>query len=350
MLKKILLIEGRNIGDAVISTGIINSLNASFPAAELHLLTRPQFKDVFANLPIQKTYYAQFPMGTEKHFGVREAYSLMKTMLSLRRMGFDLVINNMGDFREIFLLSAICRTAGTTITWAKGHPFNNLVRPGFHSLARCIEVPASIPNIYEAQKFFLTEIGCKSLKPPHINCQGQHVKAEGGRAIVGVHPFAGQACKMWPTKNWRELIRGLTQKCDVLVFCAPNQKKQAQELFADVIMLPEVKLVSETISEFFTELSRCDVLVALDSFSLHAAYALSVPSVMLNGGNDARIWLPPGAALVQAPDKCPFRPCYNKPRCHGSYVCMSGISVAHVAAAVDGQLARRQKQSPEPAT
>ena len=44
-------------------------------------------------------------------------------------------------------------------------------------------------------------------------------------------------------------------------------------------------------------LSHVRAVVCLDSFSIHAAYAIGVPSIMLNG-HLAELVLPPGSELV----------------------------------------------------
>jgi heptosyltransferase-3 len=335
---KILLIEGRNLGDAVIATGFLNSFGASFPGIEISVLTRSQFEPVFKNNPyITHYYFAQFPVGTDKHFGFKEAVQLSKMLWQLRAMKFDAIINRTGDFREILLGMVVNRPGNMTIAWQKGHPFRKLVRSGLNFLATNIEVPAETVNIYKAQETLLHALGCCQVLQPRI--WREPITNDASPAPIGIHPFAGQECRKWPIANWLKVIRTLAQSGPVVIFCSPKEEQSARVVFREVAGMPGVEICAEPLDKFFGRLSACKLLIGLDSFSVHAAYSLSVPVVMINGANDARIWLPPGSVAVEAERTCRFHPCYNKPRCAGAYDCMADITVQQVLSAVEKRLA-----------
>jgi len=323
--RKILLVEGRNIGDAVISTGVIESLGGSFPDDEIYVLTRPQFGAVFAGNPhIKNIFFAQFPMGTNKHFTPVDAYRLARLLCQLRHARFDMVINRMGDFREVLIGAFISRHGNTTISWGADHPFSHLVWQQFHGLANCVEIPNDVINIYAAQNYFMQHLGCTKILPPHIKTQ---VAREN---IIGIHPFSGQLCRTWPYENWIVIVKYLRQKTPVRLFCAPEEAEMARAIFKDILAYPDVSLCACPADVFFENLASCRLLIGLDSFSIHAAYALGVPGIRLNGANDSKIWLPPGFTNVSAASGCGSQPCFNKPQCrlmpNNYYACMNAIT------------------------
>jgi heptosyltransferase-3 len=103
-----------------------------------------------------------------------------------------------------------------------------------------------------------------------------------------------------------------------------------------------VRISTGSIPEFARELARLDLLVGLDSFSVHMAENVGTPSVMIVGPNDPALFAPPHAAVLSSSGGCAAWPCYNRPSCIGTageYVCIRSIPVEQVQAAVAGRLA-----------
>src|SRR4051794_38991090 len=129
-MSRFLLIQARNFGDAVISTGMIEALGNSFVDAEIAVLTRPQFRTIFANNPlVTSVYCASFPMGTVKNFRTREAVHLAARVAKLRHRRFT-VVSLAGDFRENALGWLINPQGNYGVIWADEHPYRKLVRQG----------------------------------------------------------------------------------------------------------------------------------------------------------------------------------------------------------------------------
>ena len=104
MVIRYLIIQGRNFGDAVISTALINSVGESFPDVKLDVFTRPVFKSIYKNNPyINKIYYANFPVGTNKNFNFREAIKLLK---QINQFGY---IERIKDYSGNFRIVKACR-------------------------------------------------------------------------------------------------------------------------------------------------------------------------------------------------------------------------------------------------
>jgi heptosyltransferase III len=81
-----------------------------------------------------------------------------------------------------------------------------------------------------------------------------------------------------------------------------------------------------------------DALIGLDSFSVHMASSLGVPTVLLNGPNDPRVFSPLSSRVVNCPGVCPAQPCFGRPSCAGTdheYVCMQSIPTQQVLQQID---------------
>jgi heptosyltransferase-3 len=342
--QKILLLQARNLGDAVIGSGLVNSFGASFPDAELHLWTRPTFQDLFTGNPhVDRQHHAHFPMGTVKQFDARAAWRLGRILPALRRERFDLCVNTTGDFRENLLGWLVRPRANAAPVWAPGHRYRRLVRPGLLGLVnRPVPVPKEVLNVYEVRDHLARALGCAQILGPSLPVTPVHRPA-GGPLRVGIHPYASQRSKLWPWENWLSLVRSLLRRgCAVDVFCAANERETVRRELAPVLSMPDVRLSVGPLREFFSRVAALDLLIALDSFSVHAAQALGVPSILLNGANDIALWTPPNSTALSKGEICPWFPCLNKPRCERTpapFACMSALTVADVEAAVAACLA-----------
>ena len=57
--KKILVIQTAFIGDAILATGVLESIHKKFPEAELHLLVRNGNESLFEKHPYLKKVYSE---------------------------------------------------------------------------------------------------------------------------------------------------------------------------------------------------------------------------------------------------------------------------------------------------
>jgi heptosyltransferase-3 len=91
------------------------------------------------------------------------------------------------------------------------------------------------------------------------------------------------------------------------------------------------------LQEFFCQVADLDVLIGLDSLSVHVAHRLGRPSVMLIGTNDPAVWVPPSCIPVTSIARCGNQPCFNRPICQGTqfeFDCMKRISSNSVLDAI----------------
>ena len=332
------LIVARQLGDAAIQAGFLRALIVRGYAEKYLVWTRPHFAFLFADLPECSVVCSQFPVGTTKHFNVREALGLIRAARQVRRHRPSVTLDLLGDFRE----RLFARLAGSPrhlfIGWSPNHPFAGLIRNPLGAGTPLVWVPPTVPNIYAAYERMLnalTETTDERIASvPRVALPGPVGRA--GRMVVGLHPFASQRCKLWPEENWRQLVRELLDRgAEVVVFAAPSERTSLESLLGEY--RTRVTLFTESLTRFAAKVRELDVLIGLDSFSVHMAFLQGVRAVTINGGNPPDLWAPPMGISLAESGGCPSWPCFNVPVCEGApnrYVCVRSIKVQQVLAAV----------------
>src|ERR1700761_7628096 len=120
--RRILLLQAHNLGDAVISTALIETIARGLPTAKIDVLTRPEIRSIFSDNPyVNRTITGRFPMGSNRDFGFREMFALIRLVYRLRTCNYTDVVNLAGDFREELLGKLISRRDNWSPDWAENH-------------------------------------------------------------------------------------------------------------------------------------------------------------------------------------------------------------------------------------
>ena len=278
-------------------------------------------------------------MGAPKNLNAKNLLVLLTQIYKLRKQNYNVCLNREGDFRENLIGRLVNPEKNISVLWNGKHVYNNMIRKGFFSLVDdAINIPEEIVNVYSANDYVAKKLGCTHVVPSKIFLN-KELTFLSDKSIIAVHPGASKKSKLWNFDKWKKLIRKLIlQGFNVWIFTAPNQKVQMQTIFREVIDAKNVLLHAGNLYEFLVKLSFANLLIGLDSFSVHAGYALNVPVIMLNGANDYRIFRPPRANVIANENVCAYYPCYNKPKCLGSkseYICMNSIEVEDVMAEIN---------------
>jgi len=340
MDRKILLLQTRNLGDNVIGTALAESLGRGLPTAQIDALTRPEMRSIYSNNPgINKVYTGRFPTGTMRDFGVRDMLLLLPLLLELRRQRYTDVVNLAGDFREELLGRVVCPGDNWSPAWSDDHPSAKINRrPSIRIASRPVPLDARRKNIYSAVEAMGEAMGSTvNRRSALFDSQKEKIEWNPMDRAVGIHPTASQPGRIWPIEKWQEVVERLVEGgMDVSVFGAPAEAAQLRAAFGH-LEGAGLKIQTGDIAAFFASLSRMQVLLCHDSFAAHAAYALGVPIVFLNGSNDAEAWAPPGARVLACGPGMSCYPCYNRPTCIGSlhqFGCIRRISIDSVMSAV----------------
>lgn len=317
-MPRILLLEARSLGDAVIKNGLIKQMCSVKHNYQVDVFTKEELKGVFTDNPhINHIYLGKFPINNYKSYDI---ITLFRMIFLLRKEKYDYCLDLMGDFREQLIVKMIAGDKAYSVKRSKAHPFCRLI----HSLPvklNTIFIPDTIVNFYKQCSYVL---GCLEIQPSFFKMTNRK-----GLHRIGIHPMASQDCKMWTYEKWRILIGKLCKDgYEVVLFCSPAERVHVYEHFAVFDEIRTFSICAVDLQQFFHRLEKLDLLIGLDSFSIHAAYSLGLPNILLCGGNDYRLWETPSSKVVVHPTECKYWPCYNRPKCEGKdkYKCIRSIN------------------------
>lgn len=273
---KVLFITSTRLGDAILSTGLLNHILKQYPQAQVTVACGPLPVSIFEGFPNVVEILA---MKKEKRHG--HWVKLWKKVVSAK---WDMVV----DLRD----SAVSRV----IRAKQRYIFSKHIDKTKHKCEQAAQVmglehiPAPILYFTEAQNKFAQEL------------------IPSGTPVIGVGPSANWIGKTWPADRFMEVIHritaenGVLPKARVAVFAAPGEEEPAQAVLNSV--LPEDRQINGiakgTPGEVAAAIARCDLFIGNDSGLMHAAAATKVPTVGLFGPSYPHLYAPWGAHTTYA--------------------------------------------------
>ena len=332
------LIASRNLGDIVIWSSVMRELVAAGYAERFVVWTRPQMAWMFEDIPNCEVVCSSFPVGTRKEFGARASLQFLRVAARIRVLKPTVFLDFVGDFRERWFARLAGSRRHLQIGWEARHPYTRLIRNPFGRGNPLVTVPASVPNVYAAYELMVAALTGRADASRRVEPRDRSRPfRDASRYRVGLHPFASQSCKLWPDVNWASLAQELLRRgFDVFAFSAPGERESLRGVFAG--LEARMSLVTGTLSEFAATIATLDVMVGLDSFSVHMAHRQGVPSITINAGAPAELWAIPNGRMLAESGGCSHYPCYNVAPCRGTShqnACVNAVTPARVLAAIE---------------
>ena len=272
---RVLFITANRLGDAVLSTGLLDHLLRTYPEARFTIACGPVAEGVFARMPRRERTLVLEKRGFDRHW----------LGLWRRTAGtvWDLVVDLRGSALA-FLVAARRR-----VVLRGGHEGHKT-----EQLAAVFHVkPPPLPTCWTAEA---DRARARALLPDGV--------------YVGLGPTANWAGKVWAAERFAALFRGLERRLPgavPVVFAGAGTAERA--MAAPVLeALPEaVDLCGQlTLAEGSACLARCGLFVGNDSGLMHLAAAAGTPTLGLFGPTPAAEYAPAGrltaVALADGPE------------------------------------------------
>jgi len=317
----ILFITSGRIGDAVLSTGLIDKLVREVPGARFTIAAGPVALPLFEDVPGLDHLIPMEKLPNGQHW--------WKLWLQVRKRKWGLVVDLRGSLTAHFL-----KRRRRAVYQKQGGPIVHKVV----ELARVLQIEGDPPP----PKLFLS--------------QGRRDKAahllSGPGPILAMAPAANWIGKTWPQERFAQLAMKLTAPDGpmpggrIALFGGPEDRlitsEIAESLSSDRVVDLTGRLPLLTVAAC---IERADLFVGNDSGLMHMAAAVGTPTVGLFGPSDERIYGPFGNHCISVRGSRSFDafvaidPELNQEMTH-----MSGLSVARVLEAVSAL----QSPSPNP--
>jgi ADP-heptose:LPS heptosyltransferase len=333
---KILALQFKYFGDAVLMTPALRALREKFPQGELHVLVPEQIAPVLQNLPwINRVW----PMPRRRG---RASLSLTWPVIrALRREKFDRSVDFAGNDRGAILSFFI--GARQRLGWAQ--------RGGFLGRQFCYHQRVVPENQVQHESARLAHLlSAWDIKPSSLAAE---IRADPALAATAekllppgkilCHLASSQSKKEWPLAHWAALHQmSATAGIELIFTTGVGAREEA--LLKDFQRLAPAAPVLEPVPNlalYLAVLQRAQVFVSGDTGPLHFAAGLGVPTLALFGPSSPAQWAPIGAQhrfLTGSPCTCG-----NVGICENAKHCLAAITPEQVFAEMV-KLARQQRR------
>ena len=317
---KILAIQFKYFGDAVLLTPALRALREHFPNAELHLLVSEEIAPIFQHLPWLNRLW---PMPRQRgRARITESWPVIR---ALRRERFDRSVDFASNDRGAILSFLI--GARRRLGWAQ--------RGGFLGRRFCYHqrvVPENKLEHESARMMHLLsawDIAPGALEPEiqsDLALDAAAAKLLPERAVL-CHITSSQPKKEWPVRHWAAFYRQAAQAGYPLILNTGGGPREQALLDELRRLIPGAPALSPALDRatFLAVLKRARVFISGDTGPLHFAAGLGVPTIALFGPTPAARWAPIGEhhqILTGSACGCDG----NSAACTGPSHCLAAIS------------------------
>ena len=272
-----LVISLSNVGDAVMTTPVLQALHAYDPAAVIDIVADRRSSAIFAGCPF---------LGRILHKDKERALRGMVGLLSeLRQVDYDLVADLRTD-----VLPLLIRARRRFFRW-QGRA------TGPHAVQQHLGVIAALPLDL---KIFTTQLW---LGPSEREFARRTLGDRAGQRLLALAPGANWPPKIWPARQFIGLIELLRGEFDSVVLLGSVADQKHAGAIAAASALPCRDLTGQTgLLEAAAVLAHARIFVGNDSGLGHIAAAVQTPTLTLFGvGAPDRYhpWGPRAAWLVE---------------------------------------------------
>ena len=278
----VLFITSSRIGDAVLSTGLLDHIIRIHPQARITIACAPLVASLFEGVPNLECIIPLQKQRRHKHW-----VTLWQQVAGTK---WDIVV----DLRD----SAVSRL----IRAKQRYIFSKHIDKSLHKVQQIASVMQLDINNPPSPKLWFTET--------QMDAANALVKKDDAK-IIGVGPTANWIGKTWPAENFIKIVQHLTGAegtftgARVAVFAAPGEEEAAEQVLASIPVARQIDLIAKTDPATAAAcLSLCDFYIGNDSGLMHCAAAAGVPTFGVFGPSYPHLYAPWGdhATYAQTPE------------------------------------------------
>jgi heptosyltransferase-2 len=287
---RILVINLSNIGDVILTTGVLEGLRFKFPQSQIDVLVGERAKDVFS-----KDVRVNEVIIYKKNAKLKEKISLF---INLRKRKYQLIVDLRDTFFSYFLGGKLLKSKKI-----KAH--------------RCLKHNTALRSLYTYDEL-------KRLKPKLCwdKDEDEYITSLGFQKYIVISPIARSSTKSWPLEYFKILISHLSEYLPDYKILLVGEENERQAL--DELLIAEniINLAGKTtIPQLARLIKDAKLLITNDSATLHVASSLNTPTIAIFGPTSELKYGPLSERSLVLRRHLPCAPCekaqckYSNKRC-----------------------------------
>ncbi|HEY2031326.1 MAG TPA: lipopolysaccharide heptosyltransferase II [Myxococcales bacterium] len=320
--KSVLVVQTAYLGDTVFTSALVASLAARWPSARIELCVSPRGRDVALAMPAAAAVHVFDKRGT-----ARRLAGLRRMAMVLRERKFDLAVLPHRSLRTALLarLARIPERVGFSGT--------------LPSLLYTARVASSQRGFLDREADLGRHFGATPQpmrllpRPEWIDAARATLSEASDHPLAGICLGSEWETKIWPEQRMAELAVSLRERgYRPVLLGGPRERATAREIASATDCLDTT---GNSIGEALAILSFCSLAVGGDTGLVHAARALSVPTVALFGPTTPAVHHFGERELAVSLDlSCSPCSAHGSRRCPlGHHRCLRDLDAARVATA-----------------
>lgn len=275
----ILFITASRIGDAVLSTGLLDHIAREHPDAKVTIVCGPLARSLFEGYPNLERIIPLKKQKRNKHW-----IELWKQVVGTR---WDMVV----DLRN----SAVSRLIRSKERYIYGRGVDRNTHKAAQNAAVMGLSSVPLPRLW--------------FSAAQEDAAVQYIPND--MPVVGVGPTANWLAKTWPAENFIQIVEYLTgqggafEGAHVAVFAASGEEEAARQVLDSVSEGRRIDVIAKTDpGTAAAVISRCAFYIGNDSGLMHCAAATGIPTLGLFGPSYPHLYSPRGerADYVRTPE------------------------------------------------
>src|SRR4030042_235353 len=324
-VQSILVIHQGALGDFILALPALEILHHAFTHARSVIMGYPRILEL-----VEKRFYAEEVLSIDQRgmasFFVREG--VLDFSLSQYFGTFDLIIvfGKEGEGTVVGNLRRVCQ--GRILHINSFPPWDEKIHFTDHLLKQFgrygFPVSGSIPRL--------------QLKESDQGWAGDFWKSKGmtpeeRSKVIILHPGSGSKKKVWPLDRFLNLAHTLQDRLDsrILIVLGPAEGTAGQKAVEGIGPPRPILAKGLTLLQLASVMEGCWFFVGNDSGISHMAAALGLPTVVIFGPTDQRVWSPRGEKTFVVSRDVYCSPCPQERlfQCK-DLECLRGIEIGEV--------------------
>jgi ADP-heptose:LPS heptosyltransferase len=324
-VSSVLVIHQGALGDFILALPALETLRHAFPHAKLIIMGYPRILEL-----VEKRFYADEILSIDQKgmasFFVREG--VLDFQLSQYFETFDLIVvfGKEGESTIIRNLRKVCQ--GRILHIHSFPPWDEKVHLTDHLLKQFARY--GFPESRSTPKLHLKESD-REWAGDFWKSKG--VTPEERSKVIVLHPGSGGKRKVWPLDRFLNLTHMLQDQhgSRILIVLGPAEGPEVQRAFEGMGPTPPILAKGLALLQLASVMEGCRFFVGNDSGISHMAAALGLPTVVIFGPTDRRVWSPRGEKTFVVSRDVYCSPCPQERFFQCKDVeCLSGIGIGEV--------------------